>query len=158
LDEEGIHGRRKDLFNLIKRGSERDIIYCSNSLKPKMHAEMKILTEVKERLYLEEEEGYIGISKLCCTPCQLMINIVNKENSEIAETGVSTKKRKQITIKKEKGFYTRGTHGGTYSKWQVPNFYQNELIEKLEELTVKKTYESTSEDLEFFPLVLQPPK
>jgi len=61
-------------------------------------------------------------------------------------------------MEKERGFYTRGTHGGTYRGWQVPNFCQNELIEELKTLTARKSYESTSEMLEYFPLIIQPPK
>jgi len=64
---------------------------------------MKILTmldalDKSQEINLKQEQGYIGISKLCCVPCQLMLDVINEKNP------AGRKKR----------FTTYGTHGGTY--------------------------------------------
>jgi hypothetical protein len=179
-NDNNAFGRRKDLFELIrdnKSGGEgKNIFYWDNQAnyawrKQYMHAEMKILTmiydyrndkgwmdlsETEGYFNNDEEWGYIGISKLCCVPCQLVINIVNEKNptDNVVE---KINKRKKI-VQLEKRFATCGTHGRTYPDWVVPNFYQEELIRKLESLFTRKICETTEEKIEYFPQILQPSK
>lgn len=106
---------------IIKAIRERRICYIKDKLN--MHAEMKILNKLydeKSQSFLEV--GYIGITKLCCAPCQTMIDLVNSKMRD--------------------NFLTCGTHGATYLGWIMPDFYQEELIESLER---EKKWESSSE-------------
>jgi hypothetical protein len=61
-------------------------------------------------------------------------------------------------VEREKRFSNCGTHGGTYPGWVATNFFQEELIKKIETLVVRKARESTSEAPKHFLLILQPPK
>ena len=104
------------------------------------HAEMRILKEVHE--VRNDSSAYVGVGMLCCTPCQLMLDIINERNP----------------MKEEKKFSNYGTHGGTYPGWVVTDFFQKELLQKIEKLAAKKTRESTSEVPDYFQMVLQPLK
>lgn len=81
---------------------------------------------------LVEYEGkiYIGLSKLCCAPCQLMIDIANEkgENLEVC-----------------------GTHGYIYPNWWVPNFYQSELLDKLKSIKGGRKFPKFKETTSVIP-------
>jgi hypothetical protein len=133
--DEVANNIRDEVFDqgVIKAIKERDICYVNDKLN--MHAEMKILN----KLYDSEtkrfpEVGYIGITKLCCFPCQTMIYIINSKEGNLGNYFF---------------FHTCGTHASTYLGWIIPDFYQEDFIESLERF---KKWESSSEIPRELPL------
>ena len=103
-----------------------------------IHAEMKIIDKLRQQS-TKADLCYIGISKLSCLACQTTIDTINRSNN--------------LSSGDDYEFTTRGTHGGTYPNWIVPDKLlsqkeEKELVNKLERIREgvysTKVRESTS--------------
>lgn len=107
---------------------KKDCKKCKICEENAPHAEMKIINEIyssKEK----KDYQYIGITKLTCCPCYIAIEILNGNSFYDS-------------------LHSRGTHGGTYPNWAMPNNFsekeKEEIVERLENVN-RKGRETTSE-------------
>lgn len=99
---EGVDGFPKDVKDALASKWE----YVEPKPKTIKHAEMHVLDGInKGRDKLKKAKLYLGISKLCCRDCSIMIKNFNEK------------------YKERGGFIERrGTHGTQYRPWLRPDF------------------------------------
>lgn len=110
----------KGFFNDIEKF---EVLYREENGEGSVHAEMKVLGYLLSEGIIGEhstENEYIGISKLCCSKCELIIKITNEVKNEVKKVppvlGVGALQSETIIL-------TRGEHGlGMRWKWTPPRF------------------------------------
>lgn len=89
------------------------------------HAELKILAHLTKENYSKDEVlPFLAISKLCCAPCQILLESFNKASLKFSITHA-------------------GTHGKVYPKWKLVrlNNQETELIDSAYLFFAEKTTE-----------------
>lgn len=133
--KEAIKPLHKEQFEALSKFKEENILRTEKNLE--VHAEMQMLshifsTVIKERLAQKRTKNfkpqtiYIGISKLCCMRCGLMIEAANK---------VLEEKKLNITLK------VRGGHGLHFEKWESPEVFEKGYHAQEEDPIPKSSFE-----------------